>query len=194
MAERKICAAIGCDNRAYSKGFCRNHYHRWSRYGDALGGGTSPGEPRRWLAAHVGWTGDQCLMWPFAMRTGGYGRVHIRGRQQEYAHRIMCSLAHGPPPTPKHEAAHSCGNGPEGCVNPRHLRWDTAKGNAADRAIHGTENCGERNGQAVLTPEDVREIKSCGGLEPQWVTAQRYGVSRQTVSDIRRGKRWAHLS
>jgi hypothetical protein len=56
----------------------------------------------------------------------------------ERATRVMCKLAHGPAPTPKHHAAHSCGKGHEACINPKHLRWATPRENAADAKLHGT--------------------------------------------------------
>lgn len=52
----------------------------------------------------------------------------------------MCQKAHGDPPSPKHDAAHSCGRGHEGCVNPNHLSWKTKKQNQADRITHGTSH------------------------------------------------------
>jgi hypothetical protein len=55
-----------------------------------------------------------------------------------YAHRLMCQLAHGDPPTPDHIAAHSCGRGHEGCVNPNHLSWKTYSENELDKRVHGT--------------------------------------------------------
>lgn len=187
-----VCTVDGCDEPHFAKSFCRNHHHRWKKHGDPLAGPTGSGEPLRWLQEHATWTGEDCLIWPYATRDGDYGRLKV-GDKQEYAHRLMCVLAHGSPPLATHEAAHSCGRGHEGCVNPLHLRWDTRAGNAADRMLHGTENIGERNGQAKLTEEQVREIRACAHRETQQRTADRYGIARQTVSEIRRGRRWAHL-
>lgn len=194
MATAAICAVAGCDKRAHAKGLCRNHRHRQRMHGDPLGGPTADGEPLRWLEDHVKYSeAGPCLIWPFARRSGEYGRFR-EGNGQTYAHRRMCLLAHGSAPTRDIEVAHSCGNGHLGCVNPHHLRWDTTAGNAADRAAHGTENTGERNGQAKLTEEQVRDIRDQARCETQQQTADRYGICRQTVSDIRRGRRWAFLS
>ena len=73
-----------------------------------------------WLRDHVSFEGDECLIWPFTRMSGYAGHITIDGHQQ-YACRVMCGLAHGPAPTPRHETAHSCGNGVEGCINPKHL-------------------------------------------------------------------------
>lgn len=79
---------------------------------------TKAGEAQKWMAAHVANHGDECLLWPFSGNWNGYGHLGIKGKIHK-AHRIMCKLAHGEPPTSKHVAAHSCHNPP--CVNPKHL-------------------------------------------------------------------------
>src|SRR5437879_1542174 len=96
------------------------------------------GAAMAWIVAHVNYQGDDCLPWPFS-RLNGYGRGGHNGTPF-YANRMMCEKAHGPPPTPEHEAAHSCGNGPQGCTNPRHLSWKTPSANQLDRAEHGNPN------------------------------------------------------
>lgn len=52
--------------------------------------------------------------------------------------RAICFELHGPPPTPKHQAAHSCGF--TQCITGGHLRWATPRQNQADRKLHGTAN------------------------------------------------------
>lgn len=199
MAKGAICAVEGCDKETWSRDYCRNHQHRFKKHGHPLAGPAGRGDPERWLRAHVGHAdADSCLYWPFAhqgsRREGdGYGRMRIDGRYV-YAHRLMCELAHGPAPSPKHEAAHNCGQGHLACVNPHHLRWDTTQGNADDRRLHGTENKGSRNGQAVLTEDDVRQIKAMLGAMSQRAIAKKFGVSRWAVTDIANGRRWAWLT
>lgn len=48
--------------------------------------------------------------------------------------RIVCEEMYGPPPSSKHHAAHDTRNGCIGslCVAPEHIRWATARENAAD--------------------------------------------------------------
>jgi hypothetical protein len=75
------------------------------------------------------------------------------------------------------------------------LRYDTPKGNHADRLKHGTSNRGENHGQARLTAEDVRAIRAeyaAGGVTQQAI-ADRYRVSRLTVGDAINRRTWAHL-
>lgn len=146
------------------------------------------GATEAFIRAHVAYQGDECVLWPFAASRSGYGLATIGGYQRS-ASRWMCILAHGEPPTPKHEAAHNCGN--RRCVNPRHLRWDTPKGNQADKLIHGTHNRGERNGKTTLTADDVRAIRQA----PPDLAAimERFGISKGCASKIRSGQRWSHV-
>lgn len=63
----------------------------------------------------VGHRGRACVLWPYATEYNGYGNFGYLGRMLR-AHKFMCELTHSPRPTPKHEAAHSCGIAL--CVNP----------------------------------------------------------------------------
>ncbi len=50
---------------------------------------------------------------------------------------------------------------------------------------------GQRNGDARLTADKVREIR----VFPHgaWTTAKSFGVSKKAIQNIRRGVTWAHL-
>ncbi len=142
-----------------------------------------------WLRGHVLHEGDECLIWPFSS-TRGYAQVKYEGRIQKAA-RIMCGWIHGDPPTPKHEAAHSCGNGDKGCVNPKHLSWKTRAGNHADAFAHGTAYVNQRGvPRAKLTPSQAIQIRSLKGNLSQDKIAKLYGVSHSTVAKIHRGELW----
>lgn len=188
----KACSVDGCNGNAHhsvngvARGYCKAHYSRFLRHGDPLGGSTSTGDRLRFLndvAVHH--KGDDCLDWPFPKSNKGYSQVLI-GERQIVTHRYICMIAHGLPPTPLHEAAHSCGN--TSCVNPSHLSWKTPVQNAADKLAHGTHICGEGHYAAKLTEEDVRFVRS----SPATATAlaDMLGVSRSAVSDARRRKTW----
>lgn len=146
--------------------------------------------PAAWLATHKDFSGEQCLIWPFSRNSEGYGLIWQSGTMRRVA-RIMCEHRHGPPPTPEHQAAHSCGNGHLGCVNQWHLDWKTPKENQADRLIHGTHTRGERSWSAKLTVADVIAIRSMKGTLGS--IAAHFGVSSQIISAIQQRKRWAWL-
>ena len=196
MAHSPICSVPGCGKRHSGRGYCAVHYQRWHRHGDPLLGkpqSTKRGEPQSFFRLTVlTHDSDECLLWPFSRDTFGYGQFQWDGRVRR-VHAVVCTIVNGPRPSPKHEAAHSCGKGHAGCVNKQHLRWDTRVGNQSDRKSHGTHITGERHGRSTLTEDQVREIKSLKGAEPLSSIAPRYGVSKQQISAIHTGKNWGWL-
>lgn len=134
--------------------------------------------------------GDECLHWPFMKTEQGYGQIKFDKRTY-LTHRLVCQNAHGPSTPERNHAAHSCGK--RDCVNYRHLSWKTPQENSDDRIIHGTTNRGERNGKAILTAEDVREIRRCQRKVFQRVLAQRYGVAPGTIACIMARRIWKHV-
>lgn len=136
--------------------------------------------------------GDGCLIWPFCRPASGYGSITINGVPQP-VHRLVCEIVHGPAPTPEHEAAHSCGRGADGCVNPQHLRWATHAENCADMVAHGTSTRGERNPQAKLTEPEVRQILALKGRKTQREIAEMFGTTRTNVGHIHRGVSWSWM-
>jgi len=136
MTKHRICTIPDCGRKHKARGFCLLHYERFKQHGDPLFTLTAAnGEPARFLAEALSYTGDDCLNWPFNRSQKGYAQIWQDGRQTLAARRV-CLLAHGPPPTPEHEAAHSCGNGHDGCIAPGHLRWATHAENIADKQLH----------------------------------------------------------
>jgi len=105
----------------------------------------------------------------------------------------MCRLAHGEPPAPDYQAAHSCGRGVDGCLNPNHLRWATAEENEADKLLHGTSNRGERHGMVKLTEDEVRAVRALKGKVSQRAAAKALGYTRGVVCDIWTGRTWGWL-
>lgn len=131
------------------------------------------GETIKWIRANASYQGDDCLFWPFS-RGDGYGSFGFEGKNYR-AHRFMCQLVNGPPPTPLHQAAHSCGNGRNGCMTPRHLSWKTNGENQLDRRQHGTTN------RSKLTAEDDAKIREMAKTMTQMQIAAVFGVTHSTV-------------
>lgn len=190
---KRICSVLGCGKWCQGHGYCAAHYYRWRRHGDPLGGGTSPGEPLRWIESHADYDGDDCIQWPFARAGRGEGVVEFEGRQVSAAN-VMCRLVHGEAPTPVHESAHSCGNGHLGCMNPNHLRWATRRENMMDKIGHGTMLRGETHGMVKLTEDAVRTIRRLRGEASLTELSSRFGVTRSAISAIWRRKTWKWLS
>lgn len=193
MTSARLCSIPGCGKTHKGKGFCASHYKRLRLHGDPLGGGVSPEEPRRFYHEVVlQYDGDDCLIWPYTRNGCGYGRIQRNGKRRE-VHRVLCEDTKGPPPTPKHESAHSCGKGHLGCVTKGHLSWKTHKENNDDKLAHGTHNRGERHPLAKLTEAEARQILNLKGKERQVDIAKRFGISKTQVSAIQTGQKWQWL-
>lgn len=135
---------------------------------------------------------DECILWPFRRDKFGYGRFNLSGLRF-LAHRYVCVLAHGDPIDDRLHAAHSCRS--TGCVNPRHLRWATAKENIGDdRRRDGTIPCGSKQSK-ILTETDVLEIRKLLSTTSisQKELAKQFGVSASIVSGIHARNRWKHI-
>lgn len=193
MANQSLCSISDCGKPLKTRGLCVAHYTRLLRNGDPLGGKASHGEPQQFYRDTViTYQGDECLIWPYSTMRNGYGQMRVDDKLRTVS-RQLCEDVNGPPPTPHHHAAHSCGNGTKGCVTKAHLLWKTKSENEKDKVYHGTDNRGERHPMSRLTQDQVREIRALKGLETQQVTADRYGVVNQMVSRIQSRKSWAWL-
>jgi HNH endonuclease len=149
----------------------------------------SVGEAERFLHEVVlKFDGQSCLMWPFG-NCEHYPVIRINGRARK-VHQVVCQAVHGDPPSADHVVAHSCGNGVQGCVAPRHLRWATRADNEADKILHGKANRGSRHGMSKLTERDVIEIRSMKNKAPQRELADQFGVRQPMISRIQSGKFW----
>lgn len=188
------CTIPGCGKPHRSLGLCMAHYYRQKRNGNPLSGRATPGEPERFLRDSVlTYNGENCLIWPYWRSSDGYGRININ-RKSKIVSNVVCAKVHGPAPTKFYEAAHSCGNGHLGCVNPHHLSWKTRADNHADKLIHGTHNRGERHKQVKLKEADVRFIRSMRGKIERVVLAERFGITASTIGQIQRRSIWAWLA
>lgn len=178
------CTIDGCDRNSRSLGLCDMHYKRLKRNGDVgsvrrMANGTY----QSWLQENARHRGADCLIWPFSRDKHGYGPI-----------REMCILAHGQPPTPDHQAAHSCGKGHEGCIHPKHLRWASRVENQADMIEHGNSQRGTVNRNHKLSDDEVRTIRIMADQSTQASIAKLYRVSTSTISAIVQRKRWAWLT
>lgn len=133
-----------------------------------------------------------CWIWHGNMSCAGYGLLWI-GHKHRLAHRIGYELVCGPVPDDV-LVLHSCHV--RSCVNPAHLRPGTHRENSADCKAAGRENTarGERQHLAKLTAPAVLEMRRmrASGAKLREI-ASRFGVTETQVSNIVRGKHWAHV-
>lgn len=123
----------------------------------------------------------------------GYPQVcltHRDGRRQTFTvHRLVATAF-----IPRQEGACEV-NHIDGTRDNNHysnLEWVTSSGNRFHAYRVGKLSAiGEHNGQAKLTENDVMAIRA--GDEAPRLLADRYGVSRATIYDIRMRRSWVHL-
>ena len=135
------------------------------------------GKGARWIQDHLDYDGDECLLWPYSKHPRGYGLVGYLGKLRR-ANRLMCELAHGPAPSPKHHAAHSCGNA--SCMNPRHLSWKDQSDNEKDKRRHGTVGKG-KGSRTKLPLATISEIRANKGKIGQLTLAKKLGLKLATI-------------
>lgn len=185
------CSVEGCTKPYSSGGYCQMHRARLRRHGDPLVTKTAPeGEGLELLRRLCASAPEQCVEWPYSRNRYGYGQTYYEGRVVA-AHRLVCIMAHGEPPTETHQAAHRCGYA--SCVNPRHVRWLTPVENIAEKKLHGREPIGAARKSAKLTDEKVREILSLKGKMPRSRVAERFGVADPTIKSIWANLTWRHI-
>jgi hypothetical protein len=116
-----------------------------------------------------------CYLWTGAVSSSGNGLARRADRPSAgwngkivRVARIVCEETHGPPPTPKHHAAHATSNGCVGgvCVNGAHLRWATARENAADISVEMRSDRIRRG--AINIPMEVKRERSRRANNARW--------------------------
>lgn len=188
MATQRLCSIEGCGKTHHARSLCATHYEL-SRSKDDR----PPKQETKYewlLRVAVPYSGDDCLIWPFARGPKGRGAVCHNSRILG-AHREVCRLVHGEPTSVDLEAAHSCGNGHLGCVNPNHLRWATKMENVQDMIAHGRAG-GAHKRRSPVVAETVRMIRS--DPRPTRTLARELGIGATTIWDIRHRKTWRHLA
>lgn len=197
MANKALCLIPDCSNpvRYKNRGWCSAHYQRWSKHGNPTAGRVSNGSGLAEIDRIMEQASQaECWIWPYGKTTGGYGSLSING-VKTYAHRAVCERKYGPAPEKDLEAAHLCGKGHLGCVNPHHLAWKTKTENKADDLVHGVRARGERAGHAKLSESQVREIRHAylNKQGSQSGLGKKYGVARSTIQGIVLRREWGWL-
>ncbi len=131
-----------------------------------------------------------CWLWLGCDHGDGYGVISSHSRQT-FAHRASYEAFRGPIPVGMH-VCHKCDN--RACVNPEHLFIGTPVENMRDRDRKGrtARVRGADSASAKLT--DLQVLAIYYDPRRQYDIADDYGINQGTVSNIKTGKRWAHVT
>jgi hypothetical protein len=122
MTER-TCAINGCEKPARARGWCVNHYARWKRHGDPIGGGIRGDDLARFWSKVDKRGSFECWPWLGTIDRDGYGRFRLASpNRSDPAARMSYRMLVGPIPDGlviDHVWARGCTR--RDCVNPAHL-------------------------------------------------------------------------
>lgn len=133
-----------------------------------------------------------CWPWKGYVASHGYGQFGIGTKPHQVrirAHRFAWIVSRGPIPDGL-MVCHNCDN--PRCVNPGHLRLDSQAGNIHESVRKGRKKAWGLQKLNAEQVQELRQIYAAGGTT-QKALAQRFGVARNTVSQIVNRKCWAHL-
>jgi hypothetical protein len=136
------------------------------------------------------------LMHPVVADNGhgtNYARINIicadGKRRSRLLHRLVLNAFVGPRP-PGKEVRHLNGNGTDNHI--ANLSYGTHSENLMDRRRHGTANCGERNGNARFTEEDVVAMRDARRSGMSYAAIGKpFGAKARQIMQIVTGERWA---
>lgn len=143
------------------------------------------------LMARVQKRADGCWLWLGAVNGKGYGTIFIGvGKSPQYVHRVSWALENGRVPDGMC-VCHRC-DVPR-CVNPAHLFLGTLADNNADMRAKGRARYvslrGEASPTSKLSDDDRARIRAIPASVSGELVAAEFGISRTTVSRLRRGVR-----
>lgn len=132
-----------------------------------------------------------CWLWKGSVEENGYGRFWLHDRPQ-FAHRVSFLIANKRYPQP--QGLHQCDV--RACVNPSHVRDGSHMDNMRDASNKGRMSHGDRHYGVVLSELQVVEIKKLlrDGKLSMAAISRLCGVPLSTISSIKYGRSWKHVS
>lgn len=138
---------------------------------------------------------DPCWVWYKATDKDGYGVIQVNS-QHAKAHRFSFLQHKGFIPSKWH-VCHTCDN--PSCVNPEHLFVGTSSDNRQDSIRKGRspicDQAGKKNPNVKITAALALEIYNrCYSGQTQKYIAEKLGVTRSNVNNIKFGRTWVWLT
>lgn len=133
-----------------------------------------------------------CQLWIGWTNPRGYGVFYDDRRKQRLAHRASWEHHRWSIPGDLF-VCHKCDV--RSCINPDHLFLGTTQDNTADMVRKGrhrfTVRCGEDHASSRFTNEQISYIRR--SHDRNGALAKEFAVVASLISQIRSGKRWAHI-
>ena len=125
------------------------------------------------------------------MAGGGYLVVALNRRQLKVSRLVLTAFIG--PPGPGEQACHNDGNISDNRLP--NLRWGSCKNNHADKLKHGTLQQGSRNGNAKLTVDIVKQIRTLYSTQVHTRNqiGEMFGISGENVGYIVHRRTWKHV-
>lgn len=135
--------------------------------------------------------GPECWQWCASAFKDGYGQFKVYTKNMK-AHRVSWEIHRGSIPDGM-LVCHHCDN--RMCVRPGHLFLGSPASNSGDMVQKGRQARGDKNGNAKLSWDDVRDMRSRYSYrgrngETTSALASEFGVTHALVSRIVRGLSW----
>lgn len=145
-----------------------------------------------WSQRRTRRTGEWRQLKPWASKSTGRLIVSLwpeRGHRLKkwQVHRIVLLAFVGPCPTGK-EVCHEDGDHTDNRL--ANLRYDTHVANESDKVRHGRKLLGDRHPVAKLNIEMVRAIRLLLPVHTLIALADRFGVSKKTIWNVKTGRAW----
>jgi hypothetical protein len=189
-----VCKHPGCDLKPRVRGLCDKHYSRLQRHGSSFETKSDPRDIslKKRIKRNIEIDENGCWIWQKGTTEDGYGQISVGGKKRR-AHCLAYEEWIGDIPKGK-EVCHTCDV--RNCCNPKHLFIGTHKENVQDMVKKGRRSStkGGNNPNSQLTESIViRIVDMLISDVPDVEVAEEFGVSRTSISKIRRGVNWSHV-
>lgn len=121
-----------------------------------------------------------------------YAPIAVKGKQRSIPIHVLLADTFIAPQSPQFEVRHLDGNPSNNSLE--NLAYGTKKDNANDRIRCGNHTIGIKHGRALLSENDVREIRHLYDLGQTIASiARQYKRGETTIFDVVKRRHWKHI-